>query len=100
MEIVCGHERLADYLGRATAVDPSRPVLVDHYLERAVEVDVDAVADGESVVICGTLEHIEEAGVHSGDSGAVTPPVSLPLELQADLRHQVRLLASLSACGA
>jgi carbamoyl-phosphate synthase large subunit len=93
MEVVYDQEHLADYLRRATAVDPSRPVLVDHYLERAVEVDVDAVADGERVVICGTLEHIEEAGVHSGDSAAVTPPVSLPLEIQADLRHQVRLLA-------
>jgi carbamoyl-phosphate synthase large subunit len=93
MEIVYGHDQLAGYLRRAAAVDPARPVLLDHFLERAVEVDVDAVADGERVVICGVLEHIEEAGVHSGDSGAVTPPVSLPLELQAELRRQVRLLA-------
>ncbi len=93
MEIVYGHDQLAEYLQRAAAVDPERPVLLDHFLERAVEVDVDAVADGERVVICGVLEHIEEAGVHSGDSGAVTPPVSLPLELQAELRHQVRMLA-------
>ena len=93
MEIVYGHDQLAGYLKRAAAVDPDRPVLLDHFLERAVEVDVDAVADGEKVVICGILEHIEEAGVHSGDSAAVTPPVSLPLELQAELRRQVRLLA-------
>jgi carbamoyl-phosphate synthase large subunit len=93
MEIVYGHDQLEGYLQRAAAVDPERPVLLDHFLERAVEVDVDAVADGERVVICGVLEHIEEAGVHSGDSGAVTPPVSLPLELQAELRRQVRLLA-------
>jgi len=93
MEIVYGHDQLAGYLERAAAVDPDRPVLLDHFLERAVEVDVDAVADGERVVICGILEHIEEAGVHSGDSAAVTPPVSLPLELQAELRRQVRLLA-------
>ncbi|HSL96158.1 MAG TPA: carbamoyl-phosphate synthase large subunit, partial [Thermoleophilia bacterium] len=93
MEIVYGHDQLEGYLLRAAAVDPERPVLLDHFLERAVEVDVDAVADGERVVICGVLEHIEEAGVHSGDSGAVTPPVSLPLELQAELRRQVRLLA-------
>ncbi|MGD9252631.1 MAG: carbamoyl-phosphate synthase large subunit [Holophagae bacterium] len=93
MEIVYGHDQLAGYLNRAAEVDPDRPVLIDHFLERAIEVDVDAVADGERVVICGTLEHIEEAGVHSGDSGAVTPPVSLPLELQAELRRQVRLLA-------
>ncbi len=93
MEIVYGHDQLAEYLRRAAAIDPDRPVLLDHFLERAVEVDVDAVADGDRVVICGILEHIEEAGVHSGDSAAVTPPVSLPLELQAELRRQVRLLA-------
>ncbi|MCG6961863.1 MAG: carbamoyl-phosphate synthase large subunit [Acidobacteria bacterium] len=93
MEIVFSDEDLTDYLERAAAVDPERPVLVDRFLEHAFEVDVDAVADGERVVICGILEHIEEAGVHSGDSAAVTPPVSLPLELQAELRRQVRLLA-------
>ncbi|HHQ47523.1 MAG TPA: carbamoyl-phosphate synthase large subunit, partial [Acidobacteria bacterium] len=93
MEIVYADEDLVDYLERAAAVDPDRPVLVDRYLERAVEVDVDAVADGRRVAICGILEHIEEAGVHSGDSAAVTPPVSLPLEIQAELRRQVRLLA-------
>ena len=93
MEIVYGPDELVEYLERAAAVDPQRPVLLDHFLERASEVDVDAVADGERVVICGIMEHIEEAGVHSGDSGAVTPPVSLPLELQAELRRQVRLLA-------
>ncbi|MCD4747943.1 MAG: carbamoyl-phosphate synthase large subunit [Thermoanaerobaculales bacterium] len=93
MEIVYADDQLVEYLERATAMDPSRPVLLDHFLERALEVDVDAVADGERVVICGILEHIEEAGVHSGDSGAVTPPVSLPLELQAELRRQVRQLA-------
>ncbi|NOZ79724.1 MAG: carbamoyl-phosphate synthase large subunit, partial [Acidobacteria bacterium] len=93
MEIVYADEDLKDYLERAAAVDPNRPVLVDRYLERAIEVDVDAVADGRRVVICGILEHIEEAGVHSGDSAAVTPPVSLPLEIQAELRRQVRLLA-------
>jgi len=93
MEIVYGPDELSRYLERAAAVDPDRPVLLDHFLEQASEVDVDAVADGERVVICGIMEHIEEAGVHSGDSGAVTPPVSLPLELQAELRRQVRLLA-------
>ena len=93
MEIVYGPDELHRYLEAAAAVDPDRPVLLDHFLEQASEVDVDAVADGERVVICGIMEHIEEAGVHSGDSGAVTPPVSLPLELQAELRRQVRLLA-------
>ncbi|MCP4900599.1 MAG: carbamoyl-phosphate synthase large subunit [bacterium] len=93
MEIVYGPKQLIEYLDRAAAVDPDRPVLLDRFIERAVEVDVDAVADGERVVVCGIMEHIEEAGVHSGDSAAVTPPVSLPLELQAELRRQVRLLA-------
>ncbi len=93
METVYGRDQLAGYLARAAEVEPDRPVLIDRFLERALEVDVDAVADGDRVVICGILEHIEEAGVHSGDSAAVTPPVSLPLELQAELRRQVRLLA-------
>ena len=93
MEIVDDPGELAGFLERAAEVDPERPVLLDRFLERAVEIDVDAVSDGERVVICGILEHIEEAGVHSGDSGAVTPPVSLPLELQAEIRRQVRLLA-------
>ncbi len=93
METVYGRDQLAEYLEKAAAVEPDRPVLIDRFLERALEVDVDAVADGERVVVCGILEHIEEAGVHSGDSAAVTPPVSLPLELQAELRRQVRLLA-------
>jgi carbamoyl-phosphate synthase large subunit len=93
MEIVYDDDALAGYLERAAEVDPARPVLIDRFLEQAMEVDVDAVADGDRVVICGIMEHIEEAGVHSGDSGAVTPPVSLPLELQAELRRQVRLLA-------
>jgi len=93
MEIVYEDADLTAYLDRAAAVDPARPVLVDRFLERAVEVDVDAVADGERVAICGILEHIEEAGVHSGDSVAVTPPVSLPFELRAELRRQVRRLA-------
>jgi len=93
MEIVYGPEELAEFLEAAAAVDPSRPVLLDRFLERAIEVDVDAVADGERVVVCGVLEHIEEAGVHSGDSAAVTPPVSLPLELRAEIRRQVRLIA-------
>ena len=93
MEKVYDDNQLLEYLERAAALDPDRPVLLDHFLERALEVDVDAVADGERVVICGIMEHIEEAGVHSGDSGAVTPPVSLPLELQAELRRQVRQMA-------
>ena len=93
MEIVYDDDELHTYLDRAAAVDPSRPVLLDHFLERAIEVDVDAVADGERVVICGIMEHIEEAGVHSGDSAAVTPPVSLPFETRAELRRQVRQLA-------
>ncbi len=93
MEIVDSPDELAEYLERAAEVDPDRPVLLDRYLERALEIDVDAVSDGERVAVCGILEHIEEAGVHSGDSGAVTPPVSLPLELQAEIRRQVRVLA-------
>ena len=73
--------------------EPDRPVLLDHFLEQASEVDVDAVADGERVVICGIMEHIEEAGVHSGDSMAVLPPFLLSRDQHEDIREYTRLLA-------
>ena len=66
-----------EYVARAALMGPARPVLIDQFLEEATEVDVDALADGENVVIGGIMEHIEEAGVHSGDSSCVLPPVSL-----------------------
>jgi len=72
---------------------PEHPVLIDRFLERAVEIDVDALSDGREVVICGVLEHIEEAGIHSGDSSCVFPSVSLSLEVSAEVRRIARLLA-------
>ncbi|HEX5948447.1 MAG TPA: carbamoyl-phosphate synthase large subunit, partial [Actinomycetota bacterium] len=77
MEIVYSDHELADYLERATAASPEHPVLVDRFLEGAIEVDVDAVGDGREVLIGAVMEHIEEAGVHSGDSSCTIPPVTL-----------------------
>ncbi|MGH2764357.1 MAG: carbamoyl-phosphate synthase large subunit [Actinomycetota bacterium] len=77
MEIVYTDEELTGYLERATAASPEHPVLVDRFLEGAIEVDVDAVGDGDEVFIGAVMEHIEEAGVHSGDSSCTIPPVTL-----------------------
>ncbi len=74
MEIAYDDASLAAFLAAATAASPDGPVLIDHYLEDAYEVDVDALCDGERVVIAGVMQHIEEAGVHSGDSACVLPP--------------------------
>ncbi len=96
MEIVPALTKLQDYMRRALAeaVDrPVLPILVDKYLEAAIEVDVDAVADGEDVLIGGVLEHIEEAGVHSGDAACVLPPHTLPRPIVETLMAQTRALA-------
>ena len=77
MEIVYDDATLAGYIARATAISPQRPVLVDRFLDDAVEIDVDALCDGREVFIGGVMEHIEEAGVHSGDSCCTLPPVTL-----------------------
>jgi carbamoyl-phosphate synthase large subunit len=77
MEIVYDGQMLADYIGRATHVTPEHPVLVDRFLEDAVEIDVDAIYDGEELFLGGVMEHIEEAGIHSGDSACVLPPITL-----------------------
>ena len=83
MEIVYDDRMLADYLERATSVNPEHPVLVDRFLDDAVEVDVDALYDGSDLYLGGVMEHIEEAGIHSGDSACTLPPVSLgPHEIQ------------------
>ncbi|MFN0281405.1 MAG: carbamoyl-phosphate synthase large subunit [Kineosporiaceae bacterium] len=77
MEIVYDEDNLADYIGRATQVSPEHPVLVDRFLDDAIEIDVDALFDGEQMYLGGIMEHIEEAGIHSGDSACVLPPVTL-----------------------
>src|SRR3954451_730603 len=74
-------------------VSPGKPILIDQFLESAIEVDVDCVADGQRVVVAGVMQHIEEAGIHSGDSACVLPPHSLPAEVVAEIRRQSESLA-------
>jgi carbamoyl-phosphate synthase large subunit len=93
MEIVHGEEELSAYMAAAINVSNASPVLLDRFLDVAIEVDVDAVCDGARVLIGGIMEHIEQAGVHSGDSGCSLPPFSLKPELQAILVEQVTRLA-------
>ncbi len=100
MEIVYDEEMLDDYMTRAVRASPEHPVLIDRYLENAVEIDVDAVADGRDVVIGGILEHIEEAGVHSGDSACSLPPHSLSPAILTEVRSQTdRLARALGVVG-
>jgi carbamoyl-phosphate synthase large subunit len=77
MEIVYDEPTLKDYIGRATEISPAHPVLVDRFLDDAVEIDVDALFDGTELFLGGVMEHIEEAGVHSGDSACALPPITL-----------------------
>jgi len=77
MEIVYNMEELEDYMGRAVTASPEHPVLIDVFLENSLEIDVDALSDGEDVFIGGLMEHIEQAGIHSGDSSCVLPPSSI-----------------------
>jgi carbamoyl-phosphate synthase large subunit len=93
MEIVFDDDSLEAYMQRAVAASPGLPVLIDKFLEDAIEVDVDAICDGTTVVIGGIMEHIEEAGVHSGDSACSLPPHSLSAALIMTLREQTRALA-------
>ena len=93
MEIVYDEESVRGYMTRAVKASPERPVLVDKYLEDAIEVDVDAISDGKMVVVAGIMEHIEEAGVHSGDSACSLPPFSLPKSMIEEIDRQARMLA-------
>jgi carbamoyl-phosphate synthase large subunit len=93
MEIVYNEQDLRSYMGRAVAVSNDSPVLLDRFLNQATEMDVDAVSDGEEVLIGGIMEHIEEAGIHSGDSACCLPPHQLSAEHQAELREQTRKMA-------
>lgn len=94
MEIVYDEDSLRDYMQRAVKASPEHPILVDKYLDDAIEVDVDAVSDGNDVVIGGVMEHIEEAGIHSGDSACSLPPYSLSREITDEIRRQTKALAS------
>jgi carbamoyl-phosphate synthase large subunit len=93
MEIVDTLAQLETYIREAVVVSGSSPVLIDRYLRDAIEVDVDAVADGDTVFVAGVLQHIEEAGVHSGDSACSLPPYSLPAEIIAEIERQTDVLA-------
>jgi carbamoyl-phosphate synthase large subunit len=93
MEVVFTEDDLRAYMTHAMKVSNDSPVLLDRFLDVAIEVDVDAVCDGEDVLIGGIMEHVEQAGVHSGDSGCCLPPNSLSEEVQAELREQTRKLA-------
>jgi carbamoyl-phosphate synthase large subunit len=93
MEVVYAEEDLKTYMTDAVRVSNDSPVLLDRFLDQAIEVDVDAVCDGTDVLIGGIMEHVEQAGVHSGDSSCSLPPNSLSLELQQQLRDQTRKMA-------
>jgi len=100
MEIVHEFEHLRRYMENAIRSSPEHPVLIDKFLDHAIEVDVDAICDGRQVVIGGIMEHIEQAGVHSGDSACSLPPWSLSRELQDEIRHQtVAMARELGVCG-
>ena len=100
MEIVHEPRDLERYMREAVKVSNDSPVLLDRFLNDACEVDVDALSDGEEVIIGGVMEHIEQAGVHSGDSACSLPPYSLSKEIQDELRRQTKLMAKgLNVCG-
>jgi len=93
MEIVYSEDDLRQYMNEAVKVSNDSPVLLDRFLDLAIEVDVDAICDGEDVLIGGIMEHVEQAGVHSGDSSCSLPPASLSAPLQDELREQTRKMA-------
>ena len=93
MEIVYRDEELEQFMAKAVDASPQRPILIDKFLEDAVEVDVDAVCDGTDCIIGAVMEHVEEAGVHSGDSACVIPPQHLPKKVQDEIRRQTVMLA-------
>lgn len=93
MEIVYDTDELKRYMREAVQVSNDSPVLLDHFLNCAIEIDVDAICDGHQVVIGAIMQHIEEAGVHSGDSACSLPPYSLSNEVQEEIRNQVKAMA-------
>jgi carbamoyl-phosphate synthase large subunit len=100
MEIVYDEQRLNYYMKHAVQASPEHPVLIDDFLENATEVDVDAISDGQLVVIGGLMEHIEEAGIHSGDSACSLPAHSLPEHILAEIKRQtVELAKELNVIG-
>ncbi|MBX9722479.1 MAG: carbamoyl-phosphate synthase large subunit, partial [Candidatus Obscuribacterales bacterium] len=93
MRIIFNQEELEQWLSTGLSVQPDHPVLIDEFLENAVEIDVDAVCDGKQTVIAGIMEHIEQAGIHSGDSTCVLPAQTIPLSIIEEIRQGTRALA-------
>ncbi|ADZ92854.1 carbamoyl-phosphate synthase large subunit [Marinomonas mediterranea] len=93
MEIVYNEAELSRYMTTAVKVSNDSPVLLDHFLKAAIEVDIDCVSDGKQVVIGGIMQHIEQAGVHSGDSACSLPPYSLPADIQDEIRSMIKSMA-------
>ncbi len=93
MEIVYDEDSIRNYMERTVKASPEHPILVDKYLDDAIEVDVDALSDGKDVIIGGVMEHIEEAGIHSGDSACSLPPYSLSKEIIDEIKRQSKELA-------
>jgi carbamoyl-phosphate synthase large subunit len=94
MEIVYDDEALAGFISRATDITPDRPVLVDRFLDSAIEIDVDALYDGEELFLGGVMEHIEEAGIHSGDSACVLPSMTMSKEQLLEIRRATLKIAT------
>jgi carbamoyl-phosphate synthase large subunit len=100
MEVVLEESQLRRYVATALTASEQHPLLIDRYLAGAIEVDVDAISDGNLVVVGGIMEHIEHAGIHSGDSACVLPPRTLSLEIQTELKRQTKVIArELSVVG-
>ena len=93
MRIVYDENELEEYMTKAVSASPDRPILIDKFLEDAIEIDVDAVSDGNKTVICGIMEHIEEAGIHSGDSACSIPPFSLSKSLIEKIKENTYAMA-------
>ncbi|MEN9735316.1 MAG: hypothetical protein RL129_26 [Actinomycetota bacterium] len=93
MEIVYDDDALAEFIKKATDITPNHPVLIDKFLDDAIEIDVDALFDGEELYLAGIMEHIEEAGIHSGDSACVLPSISIDSKMSAEIRSATEKLA-------
>src|SRR5258707_6826702 len=93
MEVIPNEEELRRYVTHALQASERHPLLIDRYLQGAIEVDVDAISDGDTVVIGGVMEHVEHAGIHSGDSACTLPPRTLDAAMQEELMRQTRMLA-------
>ena len=93
MEIVYDAETLRTFMAKALLISPGHPILIDKFLEDAIEIDVDAISDGRTTVVAGIMEHIEEAGIHSGDSACILPPVTISPAIMKLIEKQTKMLA-------